>query len=53
MKKFAILLIFGLVHSGLHAQTYRFQNNKLDSEERLDNLISLMTLDEKINCLST
>ncbi len=53
MKKFAILLILGLVHSGLHAQTYRFQNNKLDSEERLDNLISLMTLDEKINCLST
>jgi len=53
MKGLAILLIFGLAHAGLQAQTYRFQDYKLGDEERLDNLISMMTLDEKINCLST
>ena len=34
------------------AQDYPFQNTKLSDDERLDNLISLMTLDEKINHLS-
>ena len=53
MKGFAILLIICLTHTRLQAQPYQFQNIKLDDEKRIDNLISLMTLDEKINCLST
>jgi beta-glucosidase len=32
---------------------YPFQNPKLDIEKRIDNIISLLTLDEKIACLST
>lgn len=37
----------------LQAQQYPFQNSNLSIEERVNNIISLMTLDEKINCLST
>ncbi len=37
----------------LSAQEYPFQDTKLSEKERIDNLISLMTLDEKLNCLST
>ncbi len=33
-------------------KTYPFQDPALDDEKRIDNLISLLTLDEKINCLS-
>ncbi len=33
--------------------TYPFQNPKLPAEQRIDNIISLLTLEEKINCLST
>jgi len=32
---------------------YPFQNPALPTEERITNLLSLMTLDEKVNCLST
>jgi beta-glucosidase len=32
---------------------YPFQNPDLPVEERIDNLLSLMTLDEKVTCLST
>lgn len=35
------------------AYEYPFQNPNLPTEERIDNLLSLMTLDEKISCLST
>ena len=44
-----ILLIFwlGLCRIVL-AQEYPFQNPNLSIEERIDNIISLMTLDEKI-----
>jgi beta-glucosidase len=44
----------GLV--SLQAQTqvqHPFQNPDLPAEERIDNLLSLMTLDEKIACLGT
>jgi beta-glucosidase len=34
-------------------QQYPFQDSKLDVEKRIDNLLSLMTLDEKIEALST
>ena len=32
---------------------YPFQNPKLPVEERIDNALSLMTLDEKVQCLTT
>ena len=32
---------------------YPFQNPALPAEDRITNLLSLMTLDEKVNCLST
>ena len=33
--------------------TYPFNDPSLSMEKRIDNLLSLMTIDEKINCLST
>jgi len=53
MKQLFIFLIGILISVPLKAQEYPFQNPGLDDEERLDNLISLMNLDEKIQCLST
>ena len=53
MKKAFLIFILGLVHLLTHAQSYPFQNINLSEEERIRNLISLMTLDEKINSLST
>ncbi len=53
MKKtlfFIIISIFCCSH--VFAQTYPFQNTDLSDDERLDNLISLMTLEEKIDHLS-
>ena len=35
------------------AQQYHFQNPNLPIEERIDNIVSLLTLDEKVSCLST
>jgi len=37
----------------LLAQKYPFQNPNLSIEERINNIVSLMTLDEKIKCFST
>lgn len=49
--------IFLLLTTSMWAQQkeyqYPFQNPKLDMEKRIDNLLSLMTLDEKIQALST
>ncbi len=53
MKNLTLLTILCLLQFGLRAQTYPFQDNKLDDGKRLDNIISQLTLDEKINCLST
>lgn len=53
MKQILLLLALSLTAATLHAQPYPFQNTGLADDERLDNLISLMTLDEKFNCLST
>jgi len=39
-------------HANNQAQ-YKFQNADLPVEERIDNILSLMTLDEKIECLDT
>ena len=36
-----------------HLQHHRFDNPNLPTEQRIDNLLSLMTIDEKIDCLGT
>ncbi len=53
MKQIVILLLGYCIHTCITAQTYPFQNTRLSDEKRIDNLISLLTLEEKINCLST
>jgi beta-glucosidase len=53
MKKIAIVLAFSLFYIACGAQDYPFRNPKLSEEERIGNLISLMTFDEKLACLST
>jgi len=48
------LLLLTIVHTHAVAQyQYPFQNPVLPTEDRITNLLSLMTLDEKINCLGT
>ena len=48
------LLVFLIFEQATAAQyEYPFQNPHLDMEERIDNIISLMTLDEKVACLDT
>ena len=50
------LMLVGSIffNNNLHAQyQYPFQNPKLDVEKRIDNIISLLTPDEKITCLGT
>ncbi len=48
-----VSLLFLLVFiDQLIAQDYPFQNTRLSDDERLDDLISLMTLEEKIDHLS-
>lgn len=52
--KYLISLFFMLfMMSPVFGQLYSFQDTRLDNGKRIDNLISLMTPDEKINCLST
>lgn len=53
MQRIVLIILLCLAANCNQAQDYPFQNSKLNDEERLGNLISLMTLDEKINCLST
>jgi beta-glucosidase len=50
-KLYIFLLI--TVSAAAQKQQYPFQNPQLDTEKRIDNLLSLMTLDEKIQALST
>ena len=53
-KHIQAILIFLMVIIPLSVQNqYPFQNQTLTVEQRIDNIISLMTLDEKIICLST
>ncbi|MBJ2123795.1 glycoside hydrolase family 3 C-terminal domain-containing protein [Flavobacterium sp. IB48] len=54
--KNSILYIFFLLSANLmlsQQKQYPFQNPNLDTEKRIDNLLSLMTLDEKVQALST
>jgi beta-glucosidase len=55
-----VLLCFVLfTHTGIgnaqqpRSYPYPFQNPNLNIEKRIDNIISLLTLEEKISCLST
>src|SRR6476469_10818432 len=58
---FSVSLWLGVVQHNHHrgtentevAQSYPFQNPDLPTEQRIDNILSLMTLDEKIECLDT
>ena len=52
MKTYFIFLGFLLVSGTCYAQSYPFQDVNLSEDERIRNLISLMTTDEKISCLS-
>jgi beta-glucosidase len=53
MKSLISIILVCIAGVDLAAQTYPFQDIKLQEEARINNVISLMTLDEKINCLST
>lgn len=55
LKIFLLFLVANMFTNGkLYSQyQYPFQNPKLDAEKRIDNIISLFTLDEKILCLGT
>jgi beta-glucosidase len=48
------LMFACIIQEHLSAQTeYPFQNPDLPAEERINNIISLLTLEEKISCLGT
>ena len=47
------LLTCGLSVAQAQQQTYPFNDPSLPMEKRIDNLLSLMTIDEKIDCLGT
>ena len=53
MKTICLILILLSACLTTEAQSYPFQDTKLPEDVRIRNLISLMTLDEKISCLST
>ena len=48
-----ILLICLVVPQSSPPSQYPFQNPDLPMEQRIDNILSLMTIDEKIECLDT
>ena len=52
MKKSYLIIFRLLVCLLINAQSYPFQNQGLKEDERIRNLISLLTPDEKLNCLS-
>ncbi len=51
MKNWILFVAFLFSIHLSNSQNYPFLNTKLDTEKRIDNLLSLMTLDEKVNCL--
>src|SRR4029078_1299599 len=58
---FTLLLgLLSLLFAGIHTTAqdsnrnqYPFQNPDLSTEQRIDNLLSLMNIEEKISCLGT
>lgn len=55
MRNKSLLLIFSLLLclQTSAQQTQAFQDTTLTDEQRVDHLLSILTLDEKINLLST
>jgi beta-glucosidase len=53
LAAFICLLVFGFVPALAQQPRYPFNDPSLPMEQRIDNLLSLMTIDEKVNCLST
>lgn len=53
MKHYLTLFILTALCIRAMSQPWPFNDTSLDDEKRIDNLIKLMTLEEKINCLST
>jgi len=53
MNRLTSLLILLFIGIDLSAQSYPFHDRNLPEDTRIKNLISLMTLDEKLSCLST
>jgi beta-glucosidase len=53
LKKYCIIVVFALVQVTAYTQSYPFQDIHRTEDERIKNLISLLTPDEKINALST
>ena len=51
--KLIAFAILGAAFAAAQPQTYPFQDPNLPAEQRVNNIISLMTLDEKIACLGT
>ncbi|MGA3044635.1 MAG: hypothetical protein ABSF54_28000, partial [Bryobacteraceae bacterium] len=45
--------VLGLAPAVAQQPPYPFGDPKLPAESRIDNLLSLMTTDEKVNCLGT
>lgn len=53
MKLLILILIIASFCNFSNTQLYPFQDTGLPEDRRIRNLISLMTLDEKLSCLST
>ena len=53
MKSFILSLLLCVSIPIVAQYQYPFQNPSLTPDQRLDNLLSLMTLDEKIRALGT
>ncbi|MFZ0280285.1 MAG: glycoside hydrolase family 3 C-terminal domain-containing protein [Bacteroidales bacterium] len=53
MKKLPLILFLFPLWLTVSSQEYPFQDTRLGEDERIRNLISLMTTDEKVSCLST
>ncbi len=51
MKRVLLILLLLAASLTLRAQDHPFQNPTLPEEERLDNAVSLMTVDEKLATL--
>lgn len=52
MRQIVLLFVFSLLQLIGTAQPWPFQDPGLPEEERLDNLVSLLTREEKVACLS-
>ncbi len=53
MKNLLCLSVFVLASAFAQHPPYPFNDPNLPAERRIDNLLSLMTADEKVNCLGT